>query len=89
MASGTSRLTDEQSDEMFDHFGIRYRHVQSGDPYLANRRDRRRGFVLSPAGYEVQLMRKLDERRTAKERALANLTAVKETIVGRLRRKAA
>ena len=88
MADGAHRLTDEQADEMYERFGERYLHVQTGDPYLANRKERRAGYGMSQAGYKVTLARKLEERRP-KKRALPKLTAVKDTISRGVRRKAA
>ena len=88
MADGTHRLTDEQADEMYERFGGRYLHVQTGDPYVANRKERRAGFGMSQAGYQVELLRKQEERRP-KERVLPKLTAVKDSLSRAARRKAA
>lgn len=43
--AGTTRLTDQQADEMLDRYGARYRHVASGeDGYHFRDRPRHRKF---------------------------------------------
>lgn len=43
--AGTSRLTDEQADEMLARYGVRYRHVESGESaYSLRGRSRNRRF---------------------------------------------